>query len=272
MWNGLPVIRKEIAERLITNFGLNQKEAAEKLGITPAAVCQYLSHKRGNVTINDQDLIKEMKALEQRIKPDEVVMVIDGTIGQQALLQAQAFHEATPIGAILVTKLDGTARGGGALSAVAATGAPIKFIGTGEKVEDIESFVPSRFVGRLLGMGDLETLLEKVKEAFKGKFLIGTALDVRQRQAPSDTSIVTTHFNAITPENSMKPMGLQPTEGRFRETTRVDSLAWSRLRSCTTATAASASGSFCCARLQSNDSMGSRTAGRFFPSIHATNS
>jgi signal recognition particle subunit SRP54 len=113
----------------------------------------------------EQELIKEMKTLEKKIKPDEVMMVIDGTIGQQALIQAQAFHEATPIGAILVTKLDGSARGGGALSAVAATGAPIKFIGTGEKTEDIESFIPSRFVGRLLGMGDLETLLEKVREA-----------------------------------------------------------------------------------------------------------
>src|SRR5512137_384410 len=113
----------------------------------------------------ERELIKEMKALEQRIKPDEVVMVIDGTIGQQALVQAKSFHEATPIGAIIVTKLDGSARGGGALSAVAATGAPIKFIGTGEKIEDIEAFVPARFVGRLLGMGDLETLLEKVKEA-----------------------------------------------------------------------------------------------------------
>jgi signal recognition particle subunit SRP54 len=113
----------------------------------------------------EKELIKEMKVLEQKIKPDEVVMVIDGTIGQQALIQAKTFHEATPIGAILVTKLDGSARGGGALSAVAATGAPIKFVGTGEKTEDIESFIPSRFVGRLLGMGDLETLLEKVKEA-----------------------------------------------------------------------------------------------------------
>jgi signal recognition particle subunit SRP54 len=113
----------------------------------------------------EQELIKEMKNLEKRIKPDEVMMVIDGTIGQQALVQAKAFHEATPIGAIIVTKLDGSARGGGALSAVAATGAPIKFIGTGEKIEDIESFIPSRFVGRLLGMGDLETLLEKVHDA-----------------------------------------------------------------------------------------------------------
>jgi signal recognition particle subunit SRP54 len=113
----------------------------------------------------ERELIKEMKMLEKSIKPDEVMLVIDGTIGQQALAQAKAFNEATPIGSILVTKLDGSARGGGALSAVAATGAPIKFIGTGEKTEDIEAFVPSRFVGRLLGMGDLETLLDKVKEA-----------------------------------------------------------------------------------------------------------
>src|SRR5665647_434841 len=113
----------------------------------------------------EKDLIKEMKDLERSIKPDEVILVIDGTIGQQALIQAKAFHEATPIGAIIVTKLDGSSRGGGALSAVAATGAPIKFIGTGEKIEDLEAFIPSRFVGRLLGMGDLETLLEKVKDA-----------------------------------------------------------------------------------------------------------
>ncbi|MGA2681744.1 MAG: signal recognition particle protein Srp54 [Candidatus Bathyarchaeia archaeon] len=113
----------------------------------------------------EKDLIKEMKDLEKSIKPDEVIMVIDGTIGQQALIQAKTFHEATPIGAIIVTKLDGSSRGGGALSAVAATGAPIKFIGTGEKIEDIEPFIPSRFVGRLLGMGDLETLLEKVHDA-----------------------------------------------------------------------------------------------------------
>lgn len=113
----------------------------------------------------ERELINEMKMLEQKIKPDEVILVIDGTIGQQAMAQAKAFSEATSIGSIIVTKLDGSARGGGALSAVAATGAPIKFVGTGEKIEDIEPFIPSRFVGRLLGMGDLETLLEKVKEA-----------------------------------------------------------------------------------------------------------
>ncbi len=114
---------------------------------------------------DEKSLIKEMKTLEKAIKPDEVILVIDGTIGQQAATQAKAFHEATPIGSIFVAKLDGSARGGGALSAVAAIGAPIKFIGTGEKIDDIEPFVPSRFVGRLLGMGDLQSLIEKVRDA-----------------------------------------------------------------------------------------------------------
>jgi signal recognition particle subunit SRP54 len=73
--------------------------------------------------------------------------------------------KATRVGSIIVSKLDGTARGGGALSGVAATGAPIKFIGTGEKIENFEKFIPSRFIGRLLGMGDIEELVDKVKEA-----------------------------------------------------------------------------------------------------------
>lgn len=114
---------------------------------------------------NEADLMEEMKEIARSIKPTEIMLVVDGTLGQQAMAQAKAFKEATDIGSIIVTKLDGTARGGGALSAVAATGAPIKFIGTGEKLEDIEAFDPVGFVGRLLGMGDLRALLEKVREA-----------------------------------------------------------------------------------------------------------
>ncbi|MEM3072894.1 MAG: signal recognition particle protein Srp54, partial [Candidatus Bathyarchaeia archaeon] len=114
---------------------------------------------------NEKELMNEMRRLEYHIKPDEVMLVLDGTIGQQALSHAEAFQNATRVGSIYVTKLDGSARGGGALSAVAATQAKVKFIGVGEKIDDIEPFDPARFVGRLLGMGDLETLIEKVKEA-----------------------------------------------------------------------------------------------------------
>ena len=113
----------------------------------------------------EEALIKEMQQIEAAVNPHEVILVLDGTIGQQATAQASAFKDATDIGSIIVSKLDGTARGGGALSGVAATGAPIKFIGTGEKVDDLEAFIPSRFIGRLLGMGDIEGLIAKVKEA-----------------------------------------------------------------------------------------------------------
>jgi signal recognition particle subunit SRP54 len=113
----------------------------------------------------EASLIAEMQQIEKVVNPHEVILVLDGTIGQQASAQATAFKEATKVGSIIVSKLDGTARGGGALSGVAATGAPIKFIGTGEKIGDLEVFVPSRFIGRLLGMGDIEGLVAKVKEA-----------------------------------------------------------------------------------------------------------
>lgn len=112
----------------------------------------------------EKGLMEEMRNMAEAIKPDEIILVIDGTIGQQAMAQALAFNQATNIGSIFITKLDGAARGGGALSAAAATGARIKFIGLGEKINEIELFDPQKFIGRLLGMGDLQTLVEKVKE------------------------------------------------------------------------------------------------------------
>jgi len=114
---------------------------------------------------DETSLMNEISKLNEIIKPDEVMLVIDATIGQQAKSQAEAFHKVAKVGSIFITKLDGTAKGGGALSAVAATGARVKFIGVGEKVEDIEPFDPPTFVSRLLGMGDIRTLIEKMKEA-----------------------------------------------------------------------------------------------------------
>jgi signal recognition particle subunit SRP54 len=110
-------------------------------------------------------LIKEMRDISKAVKPQEIVLVIDGTLGQQAGVQAAAFKDATDIGSIIVTKLDGSAKGGGALSAVAATGAPIKFLGTGEGMDAVEPFNPTKFAGRLLGMSDIKGLIEKVREA-----------------------------------------------------------------------------------------------------------
>ena len=113
---------------------------------------------------NEEDLIAEMDELDNIINPNEAILVIDGTIGQQAGEQAKAFSKATDIGSIIITKLDGSAKGGGAMSAVAETGAPIKFIGTGERIDDFELFDPERFISRLLGMGDIKSLIEKAEE------------------------------------------------------------------------------------------------------------
>ena len=113
----------------------------------------------------EADLIAEMNELDNIINPSEAILVIDGTIGQQAGEQARAFSQATDIGSIIITKLDGSAKGGGAMSAVAETGAPIKFIGTGERIDDFELFDPERFISRLLGMGDIKSLIEKAEEA-----------------------------------------------------------------------------------------------------------
>jgi signal recognition particle subunit SRP54 len=108
-------------------------------------------------------LLQEMTAMHKIATPDLVLLVIDGTIGQQAYNQAKAFHERTQIGGIIITKLDGTAKGGGALAAAAATSARVMFIGTGERIDDLEQFSPTRFVGKLLGMGDIKALLDMAK-------------------------------------------------------------------------------------------------------------
>src|SRR5256712_1324023 len=113
----------------------------------------------------EPDLIAEIEAVAKAVEADERFLVIDATVGQQAGPQAKAFHDAVGITGVIVTKLDGTAKGGGALSAVAEVKAPIVFIGVGEKIDDLEKFEPPRFISRLLGMGDLETLLERAQEA-----------------------------------------------------------------------------------------------------------
>ena len=112
----------------------------------------------------EKSLLDEMNQIVSKVKPDINLLVVDGTIGQQCFNQAMAFHRASPVGGIVITKLDGAAKGGGALAAVAATGSRIFYIGTGERVDDLEEFSSTRFVGRLLGMGDLKSLLDMAKQ------------------------------------------------------------------------------------------------------------
>lgn len=112
-----------------------------------------------------KELITEIKSIYKIVNPDESLLVISADLGQTAQKQAQTFHESCNITGVIATKMEGTAKAGGALSACAVTKAPIKFIGVGEKIDDLEVFNPKGFVSRMLGMGDLEALLEKAKES-----------------------------------------------------------------------------------------------------------
>lgn len=132
---------------------------------------EYFRHEGIDIIVIDTagrhkeetSLLAEMNSMYKVVKPDLVLLVIDGTIGQQAYSQARAFHDAASVGGIIITKLDGTAKGGGALASAAATSSRVMFIGTGERIDDLEQFSPTRFVGKLLGMGDIKALLEMAK-------------------------------------------------------------------------------------------------------------
>ena len=119
----------------------------------------------GRDALSDE-LIDELNKLNKTVNADERILVIGADVGQAAEKQAKAFHETCDVTGVIITKLEGTAKGGGALIACSVSGAPVKFVGVGEKIDDLESFNPKGFVGRLLGMGDLEALLEKAQDAF----------------------------------------------------------------------------------------------------------
>ncbi len=127
----------------------------------------------------EHDLLDEMKQINKVADPDLALLVIDGTIGQQCYNQAEAFHKTIAVGGIVVTKLDSSAKGGGAIAASAATGAQIMYIGTGERIDDLEKFSPTRFVGKMLGMGDIQAVLDLAKK------LENEADDVRMKRISS---------------------------------------------------------------------------------------
>ncbi|MBQ2330525.1 MAG: signal recognition particle protein, partial [Oscillospiraceae bacterium] len=117
----------------------------------------------------DENLMDELKRIKAEVNPDEILLVVDAMTGQDAVNAASAFDEALGITGVMLTKLDGDARGGAALSVRAVTGKPIKFSGTGEKLDQIEPFHPDRMASRILGMGDMLTLIEKAEQAFDEK-------------------------------------------------------------------------------------------------------
>lgn len=162
---------KQLGEKVgVETYGNPDEKNAVKLATRGI---KHFKEAKKNVIIVDtagrhkeeKSLLKEMKNLDKKVKPDEIILVIDGTLGQSAYIQANAFAESTNIGSIIVTKLDGTAKGGGAISAAAATNAPIKFIGVGEDITELEKFDPKGFAGRILGLGDIAGIIDEVQRA-----------------------------------------------------------------------------------------------------------
>ena len=117
----------------------------------------------------DETLMQELKDMKAAVKPDEILLVVDAMTGQDAVNAAESFNEWLEIDSVMLSKLDGDARGGAALSVRAITGKPIKFAGMGEKLEDIEPFHPDRMASRILGMGDVLSLIEKAEKAYDAK-------------------------------------------------------------------------------------------------------
>ena len=130
----------------------------------------------------DEELMEELKRLKSTIHPHEILLVVDSMTGQDAVNVAQSFNEQLGIDGVALTKLDGDTRGGAALSVKAITGKPIKFSGTGEKMNDIEVFHPDRMATRILGMGDVLTLIEKAEEAFDEEEAIRIEKRLRKQQ------------------------------------------------------------------------------------------
>jgi len=162
---------KQLSEQIQVPF-YGETEEKNAIKIAKRGI-EYLTKLGCNLIIidtagrhkNEASLMEEMKELSKEINPDHIILVIDGTIGQAAYNQAKAFSEATKIGSIIITKLDGSAKGGGAISAVKATNSRISFIGLGEKIDEFDIFDPISFVNNLIGLGDIATLARKLEEA-----------------------------------------------------------------------------------------------------------
>jgi len=147
------------------------------------------------------ELVKEIESISKAVQADENLLIMGADLGQAAMGQAEQFHQSCGITGVIVTKLDGTAKGGGSLSACAATKAPIKFLGVGEKLDDLEEFNPTGFVGRLLGMGDIESLLEKAKVSLDE----GKAEDLSKRMLKGDFNFIDL-YEQLTAMRKMGPL------------------------------------------------------------------
>ena len=153
-----------------------EEESTDVVGIAKNALRRAKSNLNDVLLIDtagrlhvDEQLMDELLQLKEQLKPQEILLTVDAMTGQDAVNVAESFHEKLDIDAVILTKLDGDTRGGAALSVRAVTGRPIKYAGMGEKLSDLEVFYPDRMASRILGMGDVLTLIEKAEQAFDEK-------------------------------------------------------------------------------------------------------
>jgi signal recognition particle subunit SRP54 len=168
----------------------------------------------------DQELMNEVSELRTKLRPSEVLLVADAMIGQDAVRSAQEFHERLGTTGVILTKLDGDARGGAALSIHYVTGQPIKFMGIGEKYDQLEVFYPERIVSRIMGMGDILSLIEKAEQ----KIDKNKAIEVH-RKLQTDTFSLEDFRDQLTQVRKMGPMeqmlGMLPKVGIFKDASKV---------------------------------------------------
>ena len=175
----------------------------------------------------DEKLMEELQAIKAEVKPTEILLVVDAMTGQDAVNAAQSFNEWLDIDGVMLTKLDGDARGGAALSVKAVTGKPIKFVGVGEKLDQIEPFHPGRMAGRILGMGDVLSLIEKAEQAIDKKK--AEELEARLRQNKFTLTDFLDQLSQLKNMGNLQDlMGMIPGMGSMKDL-QVDEKALSRV-------------------------------------------
>ena len=164
----LAVLGRQLDVPVHTPDGVTDPVAVCKAGVARAqkeGISVVILDTAGRLSI-DEALMQELTRIDRTVGPDQVYLVVDAMTGQDAVKSAKAFNEALELNGVIMTKLDGDARGGAALSVKSVTGVPIKFIGTGEQIEALEDFHPDRMAGRILGMGDVVSLVEEAQRKF----------------------------------------------------------------------------------------------------------
>jgi signal recognition particle subunit SRP54 len=212
---GMPVFEGEEGQKLTDLCAASLKEA-QRQGATVVIV-----DTAGRSTI-DADLMTEITQMRAALNPNEVILVLDAMTGQEAVNVAQEFHNQLNVTGIIASKMDGDARGGAVLSIRAVTGLPVKFIGTGEKADALEPFFPDRFASRILGMGDLVSLIEKAKDSISEQDV--KAIEKKMKSKSLDLEDFMTQFQRI---KRMGPMNqlvdMLPGMGQIKRQMKVDS-------------------------------------------------